>query len=126
MTADRTPAEIATAYIEAWARSDMDTVARFYADDVVLEASMYPPITGAEAVLKAAGEFAALVTDLNIIAALGDDHQALVFYDMTTAPFGTIRTAEHLTISDGKIKTDTVVLDTHELRKAQSPEDLTA
>lgn len=72
---------------------------------------------------QAASDFAALVTDVNSIAVLGDDQLALNIYDMTTGPFGTLRAAKHLTISDGKVKTDTVVFDSHEACKTQDAED---
>ncbi len=39
---------------------------------------------------------------------------------MTTAPFGVLPSAEHLTISGGKIKTDNLVFDTYEMRKGRS------
>lgn len=119
MTTNPTPVDVAVAYIEAWARSDMTTVARYLTEDITFEGPM-AQATGAEAVLEALSGFSQLVTDVRILAATGDDQQAIVMYDMVTGPFGTLRAAEHLAIRDGKIKTDTLVFDTHEVRKAQA------
>lgn len=59
----------------------------------------------AEAVLEAVGGFSKLVTEVKILAAVGDDQQALIMYDNGHRP---IR------------QTDTLVFDTHEVRKAQA------
>lgn len=40
-------------------------------------------------------------------------------YEMVTAAFGTLRTAEHLLVSDGRIHASRLVFDTYEVRKAQ-------
>ena len=45
----------------------------------------------------------------------------MIMYDMTTGPVGTLRAAEYLVVRDGKITSDTLVFDTHEVRKAQRP-----
>jgi len=44
----------------------------------------------------------------------------MIMYEMVMGPFGTLRAAEHLVIRDGKITSDTLVFDTHEVRKAQA------
>ncbi|MGH2962231.1 MAG: nuclear transport factor 2 family protein [Solirubrobacterales bacterium] len=115
MTTHATPVDVALAFIKAWGSSDMTTVAGYVADDIAYEGPM-AQANGAEAYLDAVSGFSELVTELKIIAAVGDDEQALIMYDMVTGPFGTLRAAEHLVISDGKIKTSTLVFDTHEVR----------
>jgi limonene-1,2-epoxide hydrolase len=121
MNEPQTPAEVAVAFVEAFARNDMDEVARHIADDIVFE-SPRVTVTGAEDVLAAIGQFARAVIGVKIIAALGDGEQALIMYDMETRPFGTMRAADHLVIRDGKIKADALVFDTYELRKAMEGE----
>lgn len=97
----------------------MTKVATCVADDITYEG---PPTqtTGARAAyLEAVGGFAQLMTGFRLVAALGDEPQAMLMYDMTTGPFGTLRAAEHLLIRDGKITTSKLVFDTHEVRAAQ-------
>lgn len=61
-----------------------------------------------------------MLTELKILAAIGDDEQAIVTYDTVTVAFGTLRAAEHLVVSDGRIQASKLVLDTHEIRNAQT------
>jgi hypothetical protein len=63
--------------------------------------------------------FAQAVTGHNIHAAFGDDQQALIMYDAITAPFGTLTSAELLTIRDGKIQADRLTFDTYPIRTAR-------
>jgi len=75
---------------------------------------------GREAYLEAIGGFAPLVTDIDVIAVVGDEQQAMMLYDMTTGPFGTLRAANHFQIRDGRIIADKLVFDTHKVREAQA------
>lgn len=118
MTRPLTPAAVAEAFVEAWGRRDMDEVARWVADDMTFESPM-TKLTGADAFLAAAGQFAQAVTKVDVLAVLGDDRNALVMYDMHTGPFGTLRAADHLVVEDGKIVADRLVFDTHAVRQAQ-------
>ncbi|MFI6296010.1 nuclear transport factor 2 family protein [Nonomuraea sp. NPDC050790] len=112
-----TPAEIATLFVEAFARRDVDAMAGHLADDVVFE-SPRGTIEGAAPVLAAMGQFAEVVAGVQILSVLGDGEQAMIMYDMVTGPFGTLRAADHLVIRDGRIVSDRLVFDTYELRKA--------
>ena len=49
---------------------------------------------------------------MRIIAALDDDDQALVMYEVTIGPSVTVTCAEHLTIRDGTIQADRPTFDT--------------
>jgi hypothetical protein len=55
-----------------------------------------------------------------MIAAFGDDEQALVMYEMTTGALGTVPSAEHFTVEDGKIRTEKLVFDATEVHKARA------
>ena len=121
MTDNQGPAEIAVTYLEAWARHDKNAVANLIAEDATFEWPL-DRISGAEAFLEAVMGFAEIVTGLVIVAVLDDDGQALIMYEMTTGPFGTLRAAERLEIREGKIQTDTVVLDTYAIRTAEGAE----
>jgi SnoaL-like domain len=104
MTERSTPVAIARAFTEAWTSHDMDTAARYLADDVVFDGPASHS-TGAQAYMEGLNGFAQRVIGMQMLAALGDDTQALIMYEVTT-PAGTLTCAEHLTIRGGKIQTD--------------------
>lgn len=60
-----------------------------------------------------------MVTGLEIVAALGDDEQAMIMYEVTTGPFGRLRCGERITVRDGKIQTDLLAFDTFAIRTAR-------
>lgn len=111
------PDEVARTYIKAWGRRDMDTLAALLAPDATFEGPM-ARADGAAAFLKAVGEFAQLVTDVEVIALVGGERQAAVLYDMVTGPFGTLRAAEHLQVHGGRIVSSHLVFDTFPVRAA--------
>lgn len=115
MTAASTPAAIARAFTEAWTSHDMDTAAGYLAEDVVFDGPVNHS-AGKQAYMEGLNTFARAVTGANIIAAFGDDTQALIMYDVTTGPFGTLTCAELLTFRDGKIATDRLTFDTFPIR----------
>ena len=78
---------------------------------------------GAEEFLQTIGGFAELVTDVNIIGAFGDDQRAMIMYEMTTRPFGTLRAVDYLVIRNGKIESDILVFDSHDVRKTQAAQE---
>lgn len=116
LTGTPLPADIAVAFIEAFGRNDMTTLASYLAEDVKFESPM-ADLSGAGAVTEAIGQFAQTVSAVQIITSVGDHERAVIMYDMETGPFGRLRAAEHLVIRDGKIASDQLVFDTHEVRK---------
>ena len=112
------PVSVAIAFTEAWTSHDMTTAAEHVGEDVVFEGPM-SQAAGAEAFINGLSRFAQTVTGMKMIAALGDDERAMIMYDLTTEPFGALRAAEDLVIRGGKIMRDTLVFDTHAMRKAQ-------
>lgn len=117
MSQQQTPLAIGLAFTHAWTSHDMDTAAGYIAKDITFDGPMNHT-TGDKAYMEALTRFANTVTGLKILAAFGDDQQALIMYEVTTAPFGPIPTAELLTIKDGKIQADRLIFDTYKLRNA--------
>lgn len=121
MTANPAPLDVVRAYLEAWTNHDIATAARYLADDLVFDG----PITHADtadAFVNGPGgltSFASTVVpgSLRLLAAFGDDDQALVMYEMTTSLLGTVPSAEHFTVRDGKIRTERLVFDASEVRR---------
>ncbi|RWO98997.1 nuclear transport factor 2 family protein [Mesorhizobium sp.] len=93
------PLDIATAFTKAWTSHDLEKAASLVADDVVFDGPMQQS-TG-------------------MIAAFGDDHQALLMYDLVTKSSGALSCAKHLTISDGKIHSDKLTFDSKKLGSAK-------
>jgi hypothetical protein len=112
-----TPVDVAIAFTEAWTSHDMTTAAGYVAEDVLFEGPMTQN-AGIDAFMDGLTRFARAVTGLEILTALGTDERAMIMYDLTTAPFGVLRAAEDLVISEGKITRDTLVFDTHPVRGA--------
>ncbi len=115
MTEPATPAELARAFIEAWTSHDMDTAATYLADDVTFDGPSSHS-DGKEAYMQGLAKFARVVTGVQVRAALGDESQAVLFYDLATAPFGTLTSAELLTFREGKIVADVLTFDTLPVR----------
>jgi ketosteroid isomerase-like protein len=111
-------AEIARAFTEAWTSHDMETAASYLADDVTFDG----PINhsrGKQDYIAGLTTFAQRVSDLNILAVLGDNEQAMVLYELTAGPGGAATYAEHLTFHDGKIQKDRLIFDSHPMRQGQ-------
>jgi hypothetical protein len=76
----------------------------------------------ARAYLEGLTPFAQHTTGMRIIAALDDDDQALVMYEVIIGPSVTVTCAEHLPIRDGTIQADRLTFDTVAARAAQTPQ----
>jgi limonene-1,2-epoxide hydrolase len=113
-----TPVEIAVAYIEAFGKRDMETAARYVADDIEFRSPM-TRISGADGYLEAVGGFAQHVDGVDILAAVGDGENAMIMYEMRTGPFGTVPAADHFVIRDGRIASNRLVFDTHRIRGSE-------
>jgi hypothetical protein len=114
-----TPADVAISFTEAWTSHDMDTAARYVADDVVFEGPL-SQATGITEYIEGLSQFAQAVTGLQILAVVADDERAMIMYEVTTGPFGMLRAAEDLVISGGKITRDTLVFDAQAVREARA------
>ncbi len=120
MTEQLTPVAIARAFTEAWTSHDMETAARYVAEDVDFDGPIAGHTTGIEAYMQGLAAFARAITGVQVLAAFGDEEHALIMYEVTTGPFGTLRSAELLTIRDGKIQADKLTFDTYKVRQASA------
>jgi hypothetical protein len=122
MTEHPTPLEVPLAFTEAWTSHDMATAASYLPEEVLFEGPINRS-TSARAYIEGLSAFARHVTGMKVLAALGDDEQALIMYDVTTgherSGAGTLTCAEHLTVREGKIERDKLTFDTYPVRKAQ-------
>jgi hypothetical protein len=119
MTEQSSPVDVAVAFTEAWTTHDLATAAGYLAEDVVFDGPMQQS-TGAGPYMDGLTAFATAVTGMRVLAAFGNREQALIMYEVTTGPFGTVTCAEHFTVRDGKIEADRLTFDTYEVRKARA------
>ncbi|MEP6567563.1 MAG: nuclear transport factor 2 family protein [Mesorhizobium sp.] len=111
------PLDIATAFTKAWTSRDLEAAAKYVADDVVFDGPMQQS-TGKDPYLKGLTKLSQDVTGVRMIAAFGDESQALLMYDLLTDSSGALSCAKHLTISGGKIRRDKLTFDTKQLGSA--------
>jgi hypothetical protein len=88
-------------YIDSWVRDDRDGMRRVLAPDVDVEWNLDAPVDDEELVqtLHRIAVFADAVT---VVSRAGRADGAALVYDLT-APFGTARVAEFLTVEAGRI-----------------------
>ena len=87
MTENRTgeALRIALAYHQAWTGKDFELAMTYIADDIVCDAPA-GRIAGAAAYREFMGPFVQILLSSRLIAAFGDDEQAVVVYDTETVP----------------------------------------
>ncbi|MER8828814.1 nuclear transport factor 2 family protein [Mesorhizobium sp. M0938] len=112
------PLDIAIAFTKAWTSHDLEKAATYVADDVVFDGPMQQS-TGKDPYLKGLTKLSQDVSGVRLIAAFGDDSQALLMYDLLTDSSGALSCAKHLSTSDGKIRRDKLTFDTKQLGSAK-------
>ena len=108
------------AYNDAWIRRDMAAAREYLAADVTFDGPVQHA-RSAEAFIAALARFASLVTGpMEIIAEFADDEQVLMLYDIPTGPFGKVRSCDHFTVKDGKVRANALLFDVSPFRQAQA------
>ena len=111
MTESTSPAlEVALAYFHAWTGHDLDRAMEYVADDMVCDAPA-GRLEGAAAFRGFMGPFVQILTGSQLIAAFGNDEQAVVVYDTETVPVKTAPAAECVTVTNGKITYSRFIFD---------------
>ena len=110
-------AEIVRAYHDAWTAKDFAAASALLADDLEVEVPVNEYPTAGSFAAALAG-FGAMVTDVELLAAMSDGDEAMLLYDLAAGPVGTLRVAEHFTVAGGKIVRLRQVHDTAPVRAA--------
>jgi ketosteroid isomerase-like protein len=111
MTESTSPAlEVALAYFHAWTGHDLDRAMEYVADDMVCDAPA-GRLEGAAAYRGFMGPFVQILTGSQLIAAFGNEEQAVVVYDTETVPVKTAPAAECVTVREGKITYSRFIFD---------------
>jgi ketosteroid isomerase-like protein len=102
--------QIAKTYVEAIASKNVDAIISVSADDVVC-ASPIGRIAGTQKFREFQDGFARMIKSVTILAAYGDDEQAVVVYNADTHPVANAVVAELLKVKNGKIASTEVIYD---------------
>lgn len=102
--------DVARAYYDAWTGKDMDAAMSYLADEVVCDAPA-GRIVGIAAYREFLAPFSGMLIDAQLIAAFGDDEQAVLVYDTRTPPVASGPGAEAVTVRDGKIVYNRFIFD---------------
>jgi hypothetical protein len=119
MTESKRPLDVAVAFTEAWTSHDMDRAAKYVGEDVVFDGPM-GHAEGVQGDMEGLTGLSKEVEDFRLIAAYGDDEQALLMYDLITRSYGTLTCAKHLAMRDGKIRRDLLTFDSDKIRSAKA------
>ncbi len=92
----------ALAYHEAWKDRDLERALSYIADDIVCDAPA-GRLEGADAYRAFLTPFFRILKGTTLLAAFGDDDQALIMYDAETIPVPSAPGAECVTVRNGRI-----------------------
>jgi uncharacterized protein YndB with AHSA1/START domain len=93
---------VALAYHAAWTGGRFDDALALLVDDLQTDVPINSYASRAEWA-EALTAFGSIVDRADLVAALGDGTEAVLIYDMHTAPYGVLRIAEHFTVADGSV-----------------------
>jgi ribonuclease BN (tRNA processing enzyme) len=102
--------KIAKTYIEAIASKNVDTIISVSADDVVCT-SPIGRIAGTQKFREFQDGFAQMIKKVTVLAAYGDDEQAVIVYSADTHPVPNAVVAELIKVKNGKIASTEVIYD---------------
>jgi len=113
-----TSAAIARAFTEAWTRQDMETAGGYLTDDVVFDGPLGHVEGKDDYVQSLSGLVRSLgISGVRVLAAFGDETQALLMYELITEKAGPLLCAKLLMLRDGKIAADRLTFDSYQVRK---------
>ncbi len=118
MTEQTASAATVRAFTEAWTSQDYETAGRYLTDDVVFDGPL-GHVEGKNDYLESLkGLSQSLgVTGVRVLAAFGDEAQALIMYELVTDKAGPLTCAKLLTLRDGKIERDRLTFDSYKVRQ---------
>jgi hypothetical protein len=100
----------ALAYHRAWTSHDFEMAMTYIADDITCDAPA-AQLQGAGAFRAFMGPFVEILTGTDLLAAFGDDEQAVLVYETHTVPVADAPGAEWLTVRNGRITRMRIIFD---------------
>lgn len=101
---------VANTYIKAIAEKDVEGILSVSADDILCTSPL-GQIAGTAAFRKFHEGFGRMLKKITVLAAFGDDEQAVIVYRADTHPVPEAITAEQIVVKDGKIVSTRVIYD---------------
>jgi hypothetical protein len=108
-------AEVVAFYAQSWINGDPGAVRRVIAGDAEIEWNLDVPVDDEELV-QTLDRIAAFADSVTIVSTTCADDRAALVYDCV-APFGTVRLAEFVTVTDGAVSELRQVYDVVALRR---------
>lgn len=108
--AGQSPVDVAMAYHEAWTSKNVGAALSYVADDVICD-SPSGQLQGIGQYRPFLANFAPLVKGYDMIAALGDEHTAILVYDLHTIPVSSGLICECFTVDEGRITRNRLIFD---------------
>jgi len=102
ITEESTALRIVLAYHRAWTAKDVDRAMTYLAEDIICDAPA-GRLEGAAAYRDFLTPFAQSLISTDLIAAYGDEEQALIMYDTASALVASAPGAECVTVRAGRI-----------------------
>jgi hypothetical protein len=113
---EQTALEIATAFLDAFTGKDFEKAGSYLADDFAFDGPI-AHYKSAKNFLSGSRAFAETIRPgWTKVTAFGDDREALLLYDLFLVSGAAMRIADYYTVSNGKIKTETILWDTRGFR----------
>jgi hypothetical protein len=116
---ERDALPVAMRYHSSWTHGRFEDATALLAEDLQTEVPINDYSSRTEWAQALSG-FGRLIDRAELVSALGNAEQAVLIYDMHTAPYGVLRIAEHFTVEAGRIVRIRHVHDTVALREAST------
>lgn len=124
MMKDTDPLTVVRGYLDAYTSNDISAAATYLADDFDFEGPFVHATSAKEFIGDGTGPglaaWAQNLTGMHLTAAFAKDDEVIAIYDVHTRPFGTIRTASHFKVADGKIQTEKIIFDPTPIHQAKA------
>jgi len=104
---------IASAFLDAWTAGDFEKAGTYLADGFVFDGPIARYRSAREFLAGSKGFVEKITPAWTKVSAFGDDHEALLLYDLHLRTGAAMRIADRYTIGGGKIETETILWDTH-------------
>ena len=112
--------DVVVAYTEAWAGGDLQAAAGYLAEDVVFDGP-FARYESAEPLVQGLSRFVSQIAPgWRQLAAVADREHVMLMYEVSLPSGKPVRTAEHFTVRDGRIRSETLVFDSLALHAARA------
>ncbi|WJE30648.1 nuclear transport factor 2 family protein [Bacillus altitudinis] len=102
--------EVARAYFDAMANKDIDKIMSLASDEIICN-SPVGQLVGTQSFRGFQEGFARMINKLTLVAAFGNDEQAVIIYESETIPVKNSTVVEYIIVKNGKMASTQVIYD---------------